>query len=140
MAYFTEGVKHKVTDASGTLEVIDLIPKASNRKPVDKYISKIPLAWHQHACINCPSAIAVANLLWYRRGITRQNPVTLPKQLLTDHGIKKDRKLRALRALERAGLISIEKAVGRAWRIMLQDPRPIVQKPKGTASGEGIRS
>jgi len=33
MAYFTEGVKHKVTDASGTLEVIDLIPKASNRKP-----------------------------------------------------------------------------------------------------------
>ena len=59
------------------------------------------------------------------------NPVTLPKQLLTDHGIKKDRKLRALRALERAGLVTIERAVGRAWRITLQDPRPIVQKPKG---------
>ena len=80
--------------------------------------------------------------VWHRTKLARsERSVTLPNAVaLIQWNVRRDAKIRALKELEAAGLIMIEKAVGRAWRITLRDPRPIVQKPKGTASGEGIRS
>jgi hypothetical protein len=89
---------------------------------VEKYISRIPLAWHERVCTKCTHAVPVGNLIWYRRWLTKSTTITLPAQLLRDHGISKHRKLRAIAALEKAGLITVLRVVGRNTRITVISP------------------
>ena len=52
-------------------------------------------------------------------------PVTLPNAFaLNPWGVDRHAKGRALWTLERAGLITVERSLGRAPRIKLLDPRP----------------
>lgn len=64
-------------------------------------------------------ALAVFLAVHHRTAITRNAAVTLPKRLLTELGITKDAKARALHALETAGLIRVERRAGRAPIIVL---------------------
>ncbi len=76
-------------------------------------------------------ALATYLAIWDRcklegRGI----PVTLPNAFALDPwGVDRHAKGRALRTLERAGLITVERSLGRAPRITLLDPRSKVKQP-----------
>ena len=64
--------------------------------------------------------------IWDRSKLEgRGVPVTLPNAFALDPwGVNRHAKARALRSLEAAGLIHVQRSVGRAPRITLLDPRP----------------
>ena len=73
-------------------------------------------------------ALATYLAIWDRCKLEgRGVPVTLPNAFALDPwGVDRHAKSRALWTLEGAGLISVERAIGRAPRIMLRDPRSTV--------------
>jgi len=75
-------------------------------------------------------ALAVYLILRHRRDLTREPTVTLPAQLLSDFGVDTDSKARALRALEGAGLITVERMDGRAARVTLLDEPSVGRQPR----------
>lgn len=62
----------------------------------------------------------------HRTALTKTPKVTLPKELLTQFGISRDSKARALKQLDKAGLVMLENQKGRAARVMLSDERDAV--------------
>jgi hypothetical protein len=64
-------------------------------------------------------ALAVYLAIHHQTALTGKRTVTLPRGLLTDLGVDKDAKARALRSLEVGGLISTERLKGRAARVSL---------------------
>ena len=71
-------------------------------------------------------ALAIYLAVWDRCKLEGHGvPVTLPNAFALDPwGVDRHAKGRALRILERAGLIAVERSMGRAPRILLLDPRP----------------
>ena len=71
-------------------------------------------------------ALATYLAIWDRCKLEGHGvPVTLPNAFALDPwGVDRHAKGRALRILERAGLIAVERSMGRAPRIVLLDPRP----------------
>lgn len=63
--------------------------------------------------------LAVFLAIHHRAAITGNTAVTLPKKLLEELGVSRDAKARALQALERASLVSVERVTGRTARITL---------------------
>ena len=59
------------------------------------------------------SSLAVLLAIHHRRVVTNQEAVTLPSGLLSEFGIDKSAKKRALQKLEAAKLIRVERAPGR---------------------------
>ena len=81
-------------------------------------------------------ALATYLAIWDRCKLEGQGgvPVTLPNAFALDPwGVDRHAKGRALRILERAGLIAVERSMGRAPRITLLDPRPVQQPPVGAS-------
>mgnify|MGYP001445327161 CR=1 FL=1 len=86
-----------------------------------------------HSVIRLVSALPGRSLatylaIWDRSKLEMRNgkvvPVTLPNAFALDPwGVDRHAKGRALRTLERAGLIAVERSLGRAPRITLRDPR-----------------
>lgn len=79
----------------------------------------IPLEWLCTAARLPGRALHVGVLVWFRAGLTRSDTVHLPSALLAACGIDRDAKARALRALERAGLVTVRRSHGRAPDITL---------------------
>ena len=82
--YFAESNPHLMVDETTGeyIKVVELLPaklQGSQLKTRRKFIFRIPLAWNQRATTECAHAIPVANLLWYRAGVTKLHTVTLPK-------------------------------------------------------------
>ena len=121
--YFIESKPFVVIDeiTGQRIDAVELTPTKLAKRAVPKYISRIPLAWHQKACNECAFAVPVANLLWYRSGVTKNRTVTLPGHLLSEHGITKWKKKRSLDALKAAGLVNFTSDPGRATRVQLVD-------------------
>jgi len=69
----------------------------------------IPLKWLTTASKLPGRALHVGISLWYLSGLRKTRVIKLTNVLLADFGVKKDAKRRGLKALEEAGLISIEK-------------------------------
>jgi hypothetical protein len=65
-------------------------------------------------------ALAVFLAVHHRVALTRNPVVALPKRLLAEFGVGKDAKAGALRALETAGLIRVERQAGRQPKIRLK--------------------
>ena len=80
-------------------------------------------------------ALATYLAIWDRCKLEGHGvPVTLPNAFALDPwGVDRHAKGRALRILERAGLIAVERSMGRAPRITLLDPRPVQQPPVGAS-------
>ena len=116
--FFVRGTTHSVRDDETRTEIdaVELLPRGAPHK-VERYIARIPLDWNACVSKDCGFAMRVANLLWYRVGLTKQLTVTLPSHLLCVHGIDRWAKARALDALENAGLISVLRAAGRTARV-----------------------
>jgi hypothetical protein len=62
-------------------------------------------------------------MIMFRRDVTRSETVTLPGGTLKEFGVKLDAKLRALKRLEEAGLISVERRPGHSAIIKLRSKR-----------------
>jgi hypothetical protein len=122
--YFVESDPYVMTDSKGMeVKVVDLDPSdgGTRRTPSGRFIFRIPLPWNQRATIECPGALQVANLLWYRAGLTKSRTVTLSSALLDSHGISRWTKYRSLRALDQAELVTLENSIGRTTRITILD-------------------
>ena len=73
----------------------------------------VPLSWLM-AAANLPGkALAVGIAIWFRSGLTKSLTVSLPSTLLGLFGVDRSAKLRALRALEDARLIAVERTNGK---------------------------
>lgn len=73
----------------------------------------IPLEWLGRAARLPGRALHVGLVCWYRRGIVRRDCVSLSRIDLEQFGIDRFAAYRGLRALERQGLVSVERHPGR---------------------------
>jgi hypothetical protein len=64
-------------------------------------------------------ALALWLLIQYRTAVSRERSVTLPSRALSEWGIRKDAKVDALRRLEQAGLIVVERPRGFMLKVKL---------------------
>jgi hypothetical protein len=98
------------------IEVTAQIPRRSQR------FLKGPIPWPALSlAARLPGkALSVYLAVHHRTVVTANATVTLPSGLLSELGIGRDAKSRALHALEEAGLVAVERGNGRAARITLK--------------------
>jgi hypothetical protein len=65
-------------------------------------------------------ALTVLLAIYHQTALTRKDWVTLPKGLMSELGVSRDSKARALHALQEAFLVSVERCKGRTARVMLR--------------------
>jgi DNA-binding transcriptional ArsR family regulator len=95
--------------------------RGRQRSPIrDKFIAgPIDVSWVcQASRLGC-KALLVGLALWHLKGLRRSNSFTVSNLMLQEWGIQPDAKTRALRALEKAGLITIERRGKRSPRVTL---------------------
>ena len=68
------------------------------------------------------TALLVGLALWHIRGLRKSNTFIVSNLMLRDWGIQADAKSRALRKLERAGLITVERQGKRSPQVTLRVP------------------
>jgi hypothetical protein len=83
----------------------------------------IPLAWLCRACRLRGKALAVAMALWFKAGAQRNTPtVVLSGALLKRFGVTSRKAgYHGLAALERAGLVAVERHTGRCPVVTIQN-------------------
>lgn len=64
-------------------------------------------------------ALALWLLIRYRSDVSRDRWVTVPRRLLADWGVGKDAKIDAMRRLEHAGLIAVDRPKGYMAKIRI---------------------
>ncbi len=84
-----------------------------------RYLKKTPLDPLQRAARLPGRALHVYLAIRHRCDLRREKTVTLPANYLQTFGIGRDVKRRALAELETAGLIRVERLVGRTARVTL---------------------
>lgn len=99
---------------------ISLEDKIIRNKITERFL-KGPILLEPLATASClpGKALAVYITLRHRCDLEGKTTVSLPAALLSKFGVDRDAKARALRVLEEAGLILVERAAGRAARITL---------------------
>ena len=73
----------------------------------------IPLAWLGSAAGLPGKALAVGLAIWFQRGLKKRETVTLTGSVLNQLGVSRHAKYRALAALEKAGLVRVERRTGK---------------------------
>jgi len=74
----------------------------------------IPLPWLSAACLLPGKALHVAVAIWYRQGIDHGRPTELTRALLERFAVERTTAYRALRRMEHAGLVKVDRHRGRA--------------------------
>jgi len=86
----------------------------------DKFIAgPINVSWVCQASRLGVKALLVGLALWHLKGLRRSNSFTVSNLMLEEWGILSDAKSRALRKLEKAGLIIVERQGKRSPRVTL---------------------
>ncbi len=80
---------------------------------IEPYIRRTPLTWIQRAGALRGKALATGVAIWYRSGLEKSPRVRLPASILREFGVGRYSGYRALRALESAGLVKVERHRGR---------------------------
>ena len=76
----------------------------------DKFIAgPIAVSWVCQASHLGVTALLVGLALWHLKGLRRTNSFIISNLMLAEWGVQPDAKSRALRKLEKAGLVSIER-------------------------------
>jgi len=87
------------------------VPESPSRKGAKRSRERFVMMSHQAAMAGCRALGCPAFIVWhyihYRVWAEGAPTVSLPNQALADMGVTRDTKRRALRRLERAGLIRI---------------------------------
>jgi DNA-binding transcriptional ArsR family regulator len=86
----------------------------------DKFIAgPIDVSWVCQAGRLGVKALLVGLALWHLRGLRRSNSFIVSNLMMQEWGVQPDAKGRALRALEKAGLITLERQGKRSPRVTL---------------------
>jgi len=102
----------------------------------DKFIKgPVDVRWLSQARKLGVSALWVGLGLWFLRGLKRSDSVVVSNLMLEDFGVLPDAKNRALRKLEKAGLIAVERKGKRSPLVTL-----IVPKDDGTSLNAASRT
>ena len=99
----------------------DEIEVTPARLPQLRQFLKGPIPWPA-ICVAARmpgQMLAVFLAIHHRTAVTGKSTVTLPKNLLAELGVSRDAKARALHALQKASLITVERVRGRAAQIKL---------------------
>jgi hypothetical protein len=89
-------------------------------KSTEKFLKgPIPLKWLQKAGTLPGKAAQVGNALWYLAGLTKNKTVPLSNGLLSEFGVDRNAKYRALKLLSEAKLISVAQKNGQSPRITI---------------------
>ena len=92
--------------------------------PGEKFVrGPLPLGWVRAAARLPGKALAVGMELWFLSGCARDRTVSVTLARLRRAGMSEDTARRAVRHLEAAGLVSVERGAGRAMAITL-NPAP----------------
>lgn len=100
-------------------------PSKALRKSPRFIKGPLPLLWVQQAARLPGKALHVALELWHAIGFNNDGSrtVILSSRRLADFGVSRDAKYDALRRLERAGLVAVERSPGRLPRVtLLKEP------------------
>lgn len=79
----------------------------------------IPLAWLRKATALPGKATHVALALWYQRGLKRAATVRLTSHMAAEMSVSPDAMYDALKNLERAGLVTVDRKRGRCARVTI---------------------
>src|SRR5262249_48913716 len=82
-------------------------------------LGPIDVSWLCRASRLGVKALLVGLALWHLKGLRRSNSFEFSNLMVLEWGIEPDAKSRALRALEKAGLISVERRGKRSPRVTL---------------------
>jgi hypothetical protein len=74
----------------------------------------IPLKWILTASELPGKSLEISMALWFLKGVTRKNTVKLSGKLIRSFGVSRSTFYRGLAAMENAGLISIQRQIGRS--------------------------
>jgi hypothetical protein len=90
---------------------VDLAKTGRKRERVQGLFIKgpVPMPWLKQAYEQGGPALYLGNCLWLLRGMRKSDTFVVSNVFLQEHGIKPDAKWRALRKLERAGLVRVER-------------------------------
>jgi hypothetical protein len=100
--------------------IIKLIAQAPGKAPQERCIQgkflrgPVPLDWLQQAARLPGRALHVGVVLWYLDGFQQTRTVKAKPGVLQDFGADRHASYRALRALEKAGLVSVVRKKGAA--------------------------
>jgi hypothetical protein len=79
----------------------------------------VDVVWLSQARKLGVTALWVGLGLWFLRGLRRSNSFTVSNLMMREWGVQPDAKTRALRVLEKAGLIAVERRGKRSPRVTL---------------------
>ena len=79
----------------------------------------IPMSWIETASTLPGKALVSGLVIWFERFCSKSTSVKFSLRKLADKGIPKSTGRRALRALEKAGLISVRRPSGRSMEVTL---------------------
>ena len=91
------------------------------RRKKRQFIPPVPIEWFNQACVLPGKALAVGLILRRLAKLKKTNTVVLTQAALDLHGISRWEKYDALKALEKAGLISVRHQASRNPEITLLD-------------------
>jgi DNA-binding transcriptional ArsR family regulator len=92
----------------------------------EKFISgPVDVSWVCQASRLGVKALLVGLALWHIKGLRRADTFIVSNLMLQEWGVRPDAKSRALRALERAGLIRVERRGKRSPRVALIVRAPV---------------
>ena len=74
----------------------------------------IPLIWLIKASCLPGRTLEVAIVLWFLSGVKKSKVIALPNKILSEFGVDRYAKKRALDRLEEAGLVSVSQSTGRS--------------------------
>lgn len=119
----SEYKSHSIDQFVGIVGEIEVITNSiiTKTKPTGRFL-KGPIPLEPLAAASClpGKALAVYIALRHRCDLEGKSTVSLPAALLRSFGVDRDAKARALRVLEQAGLVHVERSPGRAARIALK--------------------
>jgi hypothetical protein len=90
----------------------------------------IDVAWLCRASHLGVKALLVGLALWHIKGLRKSNTFIVSNLMLRDWGIWPDAKRRALRSLEKDGLIKIERRERRSPEVTLYSDSTLLQEPQ----------
>ena len=79
----------------------------------------IPLEWLTTASRLHGKAINVSLALWYMKGLTKNDTVSLSGTVLKDFGVSRQAMYRGLKKLELVGLVSVSRHIGRCPKVTI---------------------
>ncbi len=110
-----DGITEKLSEAS-----IERRRRSRKRQAGEFIRGPLPLAWVSHAATLPGKSLAVGMAIWFRTGCRPDRKyVSVCNSTLKRFGVSRTAGYRALRALEQAGLITVERHRGRCPRVTL---------------------